>query len=126
MGFSGSTFFTSQNGAYIVKSVPRHFEHSFFKDDLLVPYAKYVYNNPNSLLIRTTDFLGSKYYTVGTMLGTAPSHHIVMENLLCQKEENCKESPVPEAQDHPAAFPRPNCSRYVLTSVSYFQGRLTT
>jgi hypothetical protein len=88
MGFSGSTFFTTEDGRYIIKSVPRHFEHSFFKNDLLVPYAEHVYNNPSSLLIRTTEFLESRYFSIGTILGVAPSHHIVMENLLYRKEDN--------------------------------------
>jgi hypothetical protein len=73
MGFSGSTFFTTQDGAYIVKSVPRHFEHSFFKNDLLVPYVEYARNNPTSLLIRTLEFLERKYTSVGSIIGESPN-----------------------------------------------------
>ena len=37
MGYSGSTFYVTVDSAYLGKSVPRHFEHSFFKNDMLVP-----------------------------------------------------------------------------------------
>lgn len=90
MGYSGSTFFTTSDAKYLIKSVPRHFEHTFFRDDLLKPYADYVSNNLSSLLIRITDFLAvNDAYKVspGFLLGLAPSHHIVMENLLIGKEE---------------------------------------
>lgn len=39
MGFSGSTFFRTSDSAYLVKSVPRRFEYTFFKNDMLVPYT---------------------------------------------------------------------------------------
>ncbi|KAK5080429.1 hypothetical protein LTR70_008861 [Exophiala xenobiotica] len=90
MGYSGSTFFSTSDARYLVKSIPRHFEHSFFKDDLLGPYVDYMSNNFSSLLIRITDFLAvDDVYKVspGVLLGLAPSHHIVMENLLIGKEE---------------------------------------
>lgn len=57
MGFSGSTFFNTTDGKYLVKSVPRHFEHSFFKDEMLEPYAEHMRQNLSSLLVRITDFL---------------------------------------------------------------------
>jgi hypothetical protein len=79
MGFSGSTFFNTADGKYLVKSVPRHFEHSFFKDELLVPYAEHMRQNLASLLVRITDFLEAKSNISSTM-GMAPAHHIVMEN----------------------------------------------
>lgn len=79
MGFSGSTFFNTSDGKYLVKSVPRHFEHSFFKDELIVPYADHMRKNLDSLLVRITDFLEAKS-NVGSTFGAAPSHHIVMEN----------------------------------------------
>lgn len=78
VGFSGSTFFTTADSKYVVKSVPRHFEHSFFKDDMLVPYVDYMKSSPWSLLIRITDFLECVQHSVGSMLGMAPSHHIGM------------------------------------------------
>ena len=37
---------------------------------------------PQSILVRITDFLGSRYGSLGGLLGTAPTHHLVMENLL--------------------------------------------
>ena len=79
MGFSGSTFFNTSDEKYLVKSVPRHFEYSFFKDELIVPYANHMRQNLDSLLVRITDFLEAKS-NVGSTFGAAPSHHIVMEN----------------------------------------------
>ena len=38
--------------------------------------------NPTSLLVRITDLLYSPSPTLGALMGTAPSHHIVMENIL--------------------------------------------
>lgn len=104
MGFSGSTFFSTADEKFIVKSIPRHFEHSFFKNDLLVPYTEHVRKNPYSLLIRITDFLENTQHSVGTLLGLAPSHRkcsvplllcnpteqadIVMENVLYGKQDD--------------------------------------
>ncbi|KAF2717451.1 SAICAR synthase-like protein [Polychaeton citri CBS 116435] len=80
MGYSGSTFFRTHDEAYLVKGVPRHFEHSFFRDDMLVPYAEYMQKEPGSLLVRITDFLECSQPSVGSVSGLAPTHHIVMEN----------------------------------------------
>ncbi|GAP85123.1 putative phosphatidylinositol-4-phosphate 5-kinase core protein [Rosellinia necatrix] len=82
MGYSGSTFFRTRDGAYVVKSVPRRFEHEFFKDELLLPYAEHMRQNPDSLLIRIADMLERTHKSIGELLGLAPSHHIVMENIL--------------------------------------------
>ncbi|ETN38827.1 uncharacterized protein HMPREF1541_06866 [Cyphellophora europaea CBS 101466] len=87
MGYSGSSFFHTSDGAFIVKSVPRRFEHSFFRDDLLDPYANYMTQNPTSLLIRITDFLGWPHVSLGGILGLVPNYHIVMENLLTGQDE---------------------------------------
>lgn len=91
MGYSGSTFFTTTDSRYLVKSIPRHFEHSFFKNDMLLPYAEYMQSNPTSLLCRITDFLECIQSSVGTLFGLAPSHHIVMENILFGKGEDGSE-----------------------------------
>ncbi|KAI0018201.1 SAICAR synthase-like protein [Xylariomycetidae sp. FL0641] len=82
MGYSGSTFFRTKDSAYLVKSVPRRFEHDFFKNDMLLPYADYMRSEPSSLLVRITEFLESVHSSIGLFLGLAPSHHIVMENIL--------------------------------------------
>ncbi|KAI2631389.1 SAICAR synthase-like protein [Hypomontagnella submonticulosa] len=82
LGYSGSTFFRTSDSAYLVKSIPRHFEHDFFKNDLLLPYADHMRENPSSLLVRITNFLESTHKSIGVLLGLAPSHHIVMENIL--------------------------------------------
>ncbi|KAH9845781.1 putative phosphatidylinositol phosphate kinase [Teratosphaeria destructans] len=92
MGYSGSTFFHTKNSNYLVKSIPRSFEHTFFRDDLMLPYARYMQANPSSLLVRITDFLQCVQYSIGTILGLAPSHHIVMENLLYGKSEDIREN----------------------------------
>ncbi|KAI1807510.1 SAICAR synthase-like protein [Daldinia bambusicola] len=88
MGYSGSTFFRTNDGAYLVKSVPRHFEHDFFKNDMLIPYADHMRANRSSLLVRITNFLESTHKSIGTLLGLAPSHHIVMENILYGKDQD--------------------------------------
>ncbi|KAF2741148.1 SAICAR synthase-like protein [Polyplosphaeria fusca] len=43
--------------------------------------------NENSLLVRITDLLYAPSPSIGTALGTAPSHHMVMENLLYGKSD---------------------------------------
>ncbi|KAI0165370.1 SAICAR synthase-like protein [Hypoxylon sp. FL1284] len=87
MGYSGSTFFRTRDSAYLVKSIPRQFEHEFFKNDMLLPYADHMRSNPSSLLVRITDFLESSHLSVGVLLGLAPSHHIIMENILYGQSE---------------------------------------
>ncbi|KAI1086507.1 SAICAR synthase-like protein [Rostrohypoxylon terebratum] len=92
MGYSGSTFFRTGDNCFLVKSIPRHFEHDFFKNDMLLPYADHVRNNRSSLLVRITDFLESTHQSVGVMLGLAPSHHIIMENVLYGKPQEAQEN----------------------------------
>jgi hypothetical protein len=43
--------------------------------------------NPRSLLIRITDFLGWRHYTLGGLIKIIPNYHIVMENLLVGRDE---------------------------------------
>jgi hypothetical protein len=108
MGYSGSTFFRTSDSAYLVKSVPRQFEHNFFKNELLLPYAEHMQRNPASLLVRITDMLESTHKSLGEVLGLAPSHHIVMENILY-------------GQDHtPADGPKPKWESWDLKPTSYF------
>ncbi|TKX18865.1 phosphatidylinositol-4-phosphate 5-kinase-like protein 3 [Elsinoe australis] len=85
MGFSGSTFFSTQNQRYLVKSIPRHFEHSFFREDLLDPYAEHMTKHLDSALVRICDTLSATHHAIGIPLGLAPSHHIIMENILYGK-----------------------------------------
>ncbi|OTB00343.1 hypothetical protein M426DRAFT_324388 [Hypoxylon sp. CI-4A] len=91
MGYSGSTFFRTSDSAYLVKSVPRHFEHDFFKNEMLIPYADHVRANRYSLLVRITNFLESSHKSIGTILGLAPSHHIIMENILSGQDKESGE-----------------------------------
>lgn len=76
------TFYSTADQKYLVKSVPRHSEHSFFREDLLTPYVEYMATHPRSLLVRICDFLGSSKISLGRILRLAPSHHIVMENIM--------------------------------------------
>ncbi|KAL4933300.1 phosphatidylinositol phosphate kinase family protein [Aspergillus undulatus] len=86
LGFSGSTFFRTSNNAFLIKSVPRHFEHSFFREDLLEPYYDFMRNHPESLLVWITDYIYAPYSSIGSILRTSPAHHIVMENMLYGKD----------------------------------------
>jgi hypothetical protein len=86
LGYSGSTFFTTPNAKYLIKSLTRPSEYRFFARDLLLPYAAHMSSNPNSLLVRITDFLYSPYITLGSLLALTPPCHIVMENILFGKE----------------------------------------
>lgn len=85
LGYSGSTFFRTRNGKFLVKSLPRRFEHRFFTHDLLDPYVAHSRAYPASLLVRITDMPYTATPSLGGILGTAPTHHIVMENLLFGK-----------------------------------------
>ncbi|KLU91291.1 hypothetical protein MAPG_09812 [Magnaporthiopsis poae ATCC 64411] len=86
LGYSGSTFFTTANGKFMIKSLPRRFEHTFFTHDLLDPYIAHMHRLPHSLLVRITDMVFTPLPTLGGILGLAPTHHIIMENLLYGKE----------------------------------------
>lgn len=90
LGYSGSTFFTTPNSKYLIKSLPRKFEQTFFRDRLLEPYVEHMLSNKDSLLVRITDLLCSRTCTIGTAIGAAPSHHIVMENILYGKSSGSK------------------------------------
>ncbi|KAF2850978.1 SAICAR synthase-like protein [Plenodomus tracheiphilus IPT5] len=90
LGYSGSTFFTTPNSKYLIKSLPRKFEQSFFRDRLLEPYTEHIKSNNDSLLVRITDFLYSRTPTIGAAVGAAPSHHIIMENILYGKSSCSK------------------------------------
>lgn len=47
--------------------------------------------NPSSLFVRICDFLECSRITLGGLLGTAPTHHIIMENVLYGQEEARKQ-----------------------------------
>ncbi|KIW67054.1 hypothetical protein PV04_06331 [Phialophora macrospora] len=88
MGYSGSSFYTTKDNRYLIKSIPRRFEHSFFRDDLLEPYVSHMESNPKSFLVRITDFVGWRYPSLGGLLGISPTYHLVMENLLHGQKED--------------------------------------
>jgi hypothetical protein len=85
------TFFTTPNSKYLIKSLPRGFEQSFFRDRLLDPYVEHMELNEDSLLVRITDLIYCPTATIGATLGTAPSHHIIMENILYGKSSCSKD-----------------------------------
>lgn len=72
----------------MIKSLPRHFEHTFFQTDLLEPYYEFMQEHPDSILVWITDYLLSPYVTLGIIFGCTPAHHIVMENTLYGKEDD--------------------------------------
>ncbi|KAF6804316.1 hypothetical protein CSOJ01_10285 [Colletotrichum sojae] len=85
LGYSGSTFFTTADGKFLVKSLPRRFEHEFFTRDLFDAYVAHMKTHPHSLLVRITDMVYAPLATLGGIFGVAPTHHIIMENLLYGK-----------------------------------------
>lgn len=88
LGYSGSTFFTTPDGKYLVKSLPRRFEHRFFTHDLFGDYVDHMTKNEESTLVRIMDMPHERGVSIGgSILGTAPTHHIVMENLLEGEQE---------------------------------------
>lgn len=100
--------------------MPRHHEHTFFRDELLDPYAAHMAAHPKSLLIRICDFLASSGLAIGHKLGIAPSHHIVMENIMYGKDNAEKNG-------------KPAWEHWDLKPTSYFyperdiaEGRLTS
>lgn len=103
-----------------MKSVSRYHEHTYFRDDLLEPYATHMAARPNTLLVRISDFLASSGIAIGHRLGMAPSHHIIMENLMYGNEEA-------------KAAGKPAWGQWDLKPTSYFfperdiaEGRLTS
>ncbi|KAL1841462.1 hypothetical protein VTJ49DRAFT_7017 [Mycothermus thermophilus] len=86
MGLSGSTFYSTNDQKYLVKSLPRYSEHSFFTQDLLTPYVQHMANHPRSLLVRICDFLAVSGWPLGRLLRAAPAHHIVMDNIMHGRE----------------------------------------
>lgn len=80
------TFFTTSNSKFLIKSLPRRFEYSFFRDEMINPYFDYMAANPNSLLVRITDYLWAPHKSLGGVLGLIPEYHIVMENTLFGRE----------------------------------------
>ncbi|KAJ2898622.1 hypothetical protein MKZ38_003787 [Zalerion maritima] len=87
MGLSGSTFYATADQKFLVKSVPRHSEHTFFRNDLFVPYLDYMSSHPSSLLVRICDSLVADGASLGRLFQLAPPHHIVMENIMHGREE---------------------------------------
>ncbi|KAJ6017190.1 hypothetical protein N7451_000569 [Penicillium sp. IBT 35674x] len=88
LGYSGSSFFSTLDGCFVIKSIPRRFEYSFFEADLLEPYYTYMGENPDSTLVWITDYIVAPYKTLGTIFGCTPAHHIVMENILCGQADD--------------------------------------
>ncbi|KAH8898386.1 SAICAR synthase-like protein [Thozetella sp. PMI_491] len=94
MGFSGSTFYATSDSKYLVKSIPRRSEYTFFRDELLTSYVQHMASHAESMLVRITDFLWAPGMSLGKLFGLAPSHHIVMENIMYGQEEAKKRGEV--------------------------------
>lgn len=99
------TFFRTADSRYLIKSLPRRFEHDFFKHNMLEPYVQHMFAYPQSLLVRITDMLHAPLASLGGLMGVTPTHHIVMENVLSGKDD----SPSPSAWE-----------TYDLKPASYF------
>lgn len=82
LGYSGSTFFYTKNGKYLVKSLDRRFESDFLMFELFEPYMMHMKTHPQSLLVRITDTLYAPHASLGTIIGIQPRHYIIMENIL--------------------------------------------
>ncbi|EME49638.1 hypothetical protein DOTSEDRAFT_20068 [Dothistroma septosporum NZE10] len=108
--------FRTADSAYLGKSIPRPFEYTFFKNDLLLPYTEYVQVNPGSHLVRITDFLECARWSIGTILGPAPSHHIVMENILYGKDHDTTKWENFEMKPRSYSYPERDVAGGVLTS----------
>lgn len=78
--------------------MPRRAEHDFFKEELLRPYVNFMQDHSDSLLVRITDFLGVSSPTLGSLAGFVPSHHVIMENVLCDREQ-CEDPKAWETYD---------------------------
>ena len=57
---------------------------------MLGPFVQHMRDNPNSLLVRITDFLYSPQATMGVLFGITPSRFMVMENVLHGKDKDAK------------------------------------
>jgi hypothetical protein len=102
------TFYATDDQRFLVKSVPRPSEYTYFRDDLLQPYTAYMAAHPKSLLVRICDFLATTpSLAVGKVLGLAPSHHIIMDNVMYGAEAAKKEG-------------KPNWQHWDLKPTSYF------
>ena len=55
--------------------------------------------NPASLLIRITDFLECVHHSIGSLFGLAPTHQLVMENILYGQREGSSEESQWESWD---------------------------
>ncbi|CRG83439.1 hypothetical protein PISL3812_00790 [Talaromyces islandicus] len=88
LGYSGSTFFRTANSKYLIKSLPRKAEQDFFKQELLNPYWEYMKDHPDSLLVHITDLLGASFPAFGSIIGYTPSHHVIMENVMGDREKS--------------------------------------
>ena len=78
-------FFATPDSKFLVKSLPRRFEYSFFQKDFLEPYCNYMREHPFSLLVRILDYLHTPQASLGKFLRLVPVHYIVMENALYGK-----------------------------------------
>lgn len=92
----------------MIKALPRPSEYTFFRDDLLDPYTEHMTRHPESLLVRITDFLHTPYDGLGSIIGLAPSHHIIMENVMYGKETDSYKDKWETYDLKPISYVRPS------------------
>jgi Phosphatidylinositol-4-phosphate 5-Kinase len=80
LGFSGASFFETNNQKYLIKSINRGFEWRFFYDYLLIPLSSYQLTHPNSKICRITDALYNFSPRLGRYLRSCSSNFLVMVN----------------------------------------------
>ena len=81
MGFSGASFFRTHDKKYLLKSLNRSFEYRYYYNNLLLPLAEYQLSHPSSYIVHITDCLFTSSPRLGHLLGTSPSHFLIMENI---------------------------------------------
>jgi hypothetical protein len=96
----------------MIKALPRPSEYTFFRDDLLDPYTEHMTRHPESLLVRITDFLRTPYGGLGSIIGLAPSHHIIMENVMYGKETDSYKEKWETYDLKPISYVRPSTPRF--------------
>lgn len=82
LGYDGATFFTTLDAKYLVKPLSQHSERQLFLQKLYCGYVSHMKRHPNSLLVRITDVVFASHASLAGILGTVPTHHMAMENLL--------------------------------------------
>jgi hypothetical protein len=100
MGFSGASFFRTHNKKYLLKSLNRGFEYRYYYNDLLLPLAEYQLSHPSSYIVHITDCLFTSSPRLGHLLGTTPSHFLIMQNVQYTNSTNGDSLPEGSWEDY--------------------------